>query len=182
LSDALERYRWIIAALLAIPLLGGTVLLLENRLRDPGPLVIDAAAVPADIRVYITGAVRNPGVYPVPPGSRWIDVLDIAGGPGEDADLMRVNLARRVQDEDQIIVPSISEPMPIAAAAGPLININTAGASELETLRGIGAVRAERIIQSRVEDGPFQHIEELLSRKLIPESVFNDIAAQIITH
>jgi len=181
LSDVLERYRWLIAGLLAVPLLSGVFLLLEDRLSEPAPYVIEADAdLPVDIRVYITGAVRNPGVYPLSADARWIDALEVAGGATDDADLTAVNLARRVQDEDQIVVPVLGgRPVVAGASQGPLVNINTADAAALESLPGIGEVRAERILLSRQEDGPFAQVDELLTRDLIPDSVFQDIVPLI---
>jgi competence protein ComEA len=96
LTDQLERYRWLIVAVLAVPLLSGIAYLLNDRLSDPAELRINTnEAVPADLRVYITGAVQNPGVYPLQDGDRWIDALEAAGGPAADADLNAVNLSRR---------------------------------------------------------------------------------------
>jgi competence protein ComEA len=59
------------------------------------------------------------------------------------------------------------------------VNINTAGEAELESLPGIGEVRARSIVQSRTADGPFGAIEDLVARQVIPESVFADIASLI---
>lgn len=177
MSDLLERYRWLIVGILAVPLLVGIAVLLIDRLSDPGPLEIDLADVPAEeIRVYITGAVQRPGVYPLDEGDRWIDALDAAGGPSEDADLAAVDLARHARDEDTILVPRLGQTTAASAVQGPLIDINSAPAEELETLPGIGEVRAARIVQSREEDGPFVSAEELLERELIPLSVYEEIA------
>jgi competence protein ComEA len=176
-TDLLERYRWLIVAVFAVPLLVGIGFLLRERLSDPEPLELDLAQVPAqEIRVYVTGAVQRPGVYPMSDGDRWIDALEAAGGPTDDADLAAVDLARRVHDEDTILVPRLGQTAAASAVQGPLVNINTADAEELESLPGIGEVRAERIVRSRQEDGPFASVDELLERELIPASVFEEIA------
>jgi competence protein ComEA len=176
LFEQLERFRWLIVALLAVPLLSGIGFVLNERIQERDPLVISATDLPeADIRVYVAGAVERPGVYPMPEGARWIDALEAAGGPTEDANLNAINLARRVQDEDQIIVPRLNQPAAAGAAQTPLIDINTASESDLESLPGIGEVRAQRIVQSRLTDGPFATIDDLLTRKLIPKSVFDQI-------
>lgn len=176
MADQLERYRWFIVALLALPLIAGIFLLLKDRLSDPAELQItNTEAVPADIRVYISGAVQNPGVYPLKDGDRWIDALEAAGGAAEGADLNVVNLSKRVQDEDQIFVPAQGGNSPAADGQKPLVNINTAGEVELQTLPGIGEVRARSIVQSRTTQGPFASVEELLTRKVVPQSVFADI-------
>ena len=180
MSEQLERYRWLVVALLSVPLLSGIAYLLNNRLDDPAPLrVNDTQTLPTDIRVYIAGAVQNPGVYPVGGDDRWIDALEAAGGPTSDANLNAVNLSRRVQDEDQIFVPSLASANVAGVSQGPLININTAAADQLESLPGIGAARARGIMASRTSDGPFVSIDDLLARNVIPESVYTEIAPLI---
>jgi competence protein ComEA len=176
LAEQLERYRWFIVAILAVPLLSGLLFIARERLDSPAPLEVAVSESPlGDIRVYVAGAVRNPGVYPMPEDARWIDALEAAGGPAPDADLNAINLARRVYDEDQIIVPRTGQTAVAGAMDEPLININTAGEAELDSLPGIGEVRAGRIIESRSSEGPFTGIEELVTRKLIPQSVFEQI-------
>jgi len=180
LTDRLERYRWLIAAIFIVPLVSGIAFLIRDSARDPEPLTIDPTGTgTTDIRVYISGAVQNPGVYPAQPGDRWIDVLETAGGATSDADLNAVNLSRRVQDEDQIIVPGLGQTAVSGASRSPLVNINTASETELEALPGIGEVRAGQIVQSRSSDGPFATVDELLVRELVPQSVFEDIAPLI---
>ena len=143
---------------------------------EPAELQItNTESVPTDIRVYISGAVRSPGVYPLKDGDRWIDALEVAGGAAENADLNAVNLSKRVQDEDQIFVPAQGGSSPASNGQTPLVNINTAGEAELQTLPGIGEVRARGIVQSRTTQGPFASVEELLMRKVLPQSVFADI-------
>lgn len=177
MSDLPERYRWLIVAVFAVPLVVGIGFLLSERFSGPEPLEIDLAEVPAEeIRVYVTGAVQRPGVYPLSGGDRWIDALEAAGGPTEDADLAAVHLARRARDGDTILVPRLGQTAVAGASQGPLVNINTAGAEQLELLPGIGEVRAGRIVRSREEDGPFASVDDLLERELVPASVFQEIA------
>lgn len=126
-----------------------------------------------DIQVYISGAVQDPGVYPLRPGDRLVDALDAAGGAIEGADLNRVNLALRVQDEGYYYIPQEGETPPLAAtdtsavAAGAppvdggLVNLNTASADVLSTLPGIGPVKAQAIVSYRQQNGPFASIEEI---------------------
>lgn len=180
MADQLERYRWLIVAVLAVPLLSGIAYLLDDRLSDPEELLVsEDQSVPTDIRVYITGAVQNPGVYPLKEGNRWIDALEAAGGATSDANLSAVNLSRRAQDEDHIFVPPQGGSAVAGASQAPLININTASETELESLPGIGEVRARSILQSRTSEGPFASIEDLLTRDVISESIFADIAPLI---
>jgi len=195
LAEQLERYRWLVIAVFAVPLLVGIGFLLEDRLNGPEPLEINTGGVVlGEMRVYVTGAVQRPGVYPLEEGDRWVDALEAAGGPTADADLTRVNLARRAQDEDQIVVPRQGQAAVSASGQAPsagsgqapstgsgqaLININAASQAELESLPGIGEVRATAILRSRTTDGPFPAIEDLLTRNLIPKSVYEDIAPLI---
>ena len=177
MSHLLDRYRWIVVALFALPLLLGIAFLLSERLSGPQPLELELADVPAEeIRVYVAGAVQRPGVYSLADGDRWIDALEAAGGPTSDANLAAVDLARRARDEDTILVPSLSGADVASASQTPLIDINTASAEQLATLPGIGEVRAGRIIDSRERDGLFVSADELLERELIPLSVFEEIA------
>jgi len=180
LADQLERYRWLIVAVLSVPLLSGIAYLLNERLDDPAELQIrEDQPVPGDVRVYITGAVQNPGVYSVGDGDRWIDAVEAAGGATVEADLNAVNLSRRAQDEDHIFVPPLGGAAVAGASQGPLININTADEAELQSLPGIGEVRARSIVESRTADGPFASIDDLLARNVISESVFAEIAPLI---
>jgi competence protein ComEA len=94
-----------------------------------------------------------------------------------------VNLALRLRDEDQVLVPRLSEPAatPVAALGaaqappGERIDVNNAPESLLETLPGIGPVRAGGIVESRQAIGPFVRPEELVERGLIPQSVFEQV-------
>ncbi|HEY8765894.1 MAG TPA: SLBB domain-containing protein [Dehalococcoidia bacterium] len=183
--DALERYRWLVVAVLAIPLLVGIGVLLGKRLESPGALTIQSGQLaPGNVSVYVTGAVQNPGVYPLADGSRWIDGLAAAGGATAEADLTAVNLSKRAQDEDEIIVPQKGQQTAAAVAGaaqspGPLVDLNTATEAQLEALPGIGAVHAGKIIQSRTTDGPFTQVEDLVLRKLVTASMFQSISAMI---
>ncbi len=177
MQDILERYRWFIVSLFALPLILGLGFLLSERLSGPQPLELDLADVPAEeILVYVTGAVQRPGVYPLTDGDRWIDALEAAGGPTADANLAAVDLARRARDEDTIRVPSLSGADVASASQASLVDINTASAEQLATLPGIGEVRAGRIIDSRERDGLFASADELLERDLISLAVFEEIA------
>lgn len=179
MTETLERYRWFVVALLALPMVIGITLLVADRSKGPEPLVIKTEELPpADVRVYVTGAVARPGVYPVRADARWIDAVEAAGGTTADADLEAVSMARRVVDEETILVPQLGDGER-APAAGTLVNVNTADIEALEALPGIGEVRAEDIILSRTADGPFGQIEDLVLRDLIPDSVFAAIAPMI---
>ena len=102
-----------------------------------------------------------------------------AGGFATDANPEAINLARRVQDEDHILVPRTGQAVVAGSSQSILVNINTASEAELMSLPGIGEVRARSIIDSRTSTGPFGDTEELLVRDLIPESTYEDIVALI---
>ena len=180
----LERSRWPLLGLTALLIsIGIGVLIDQEFLQGPQPLEIRLDGAPAaEIQVYVAGAVAQPGVYYLRDGDRWIDALEAAGGPAADADLESVNLARRLRDEDQVLVPRLAEaatPAGVLGAAqapqGERIDINTAPAALLETLPGIGPARAGRIVESRQATGPFVRPEELVERGLVPQSVFEQI-------
>ena len=126
---------------------------------------------PAPIRVYVSGAVRQPAVYELPPGSIVQAAVDIAGGPASEADLDRINLALELRDQQQVYVPFQGEadtPPAVSggepgstAAAGALVNVNTATPAELETLPRIGTTMAQRIVEYREANGPFVAIEDI---------------------
>jgi competence protein ComEA len=179
LAETFERYRWLVVALFAIPLIGGIVFLVDKRVGDDPPIVVSETDQPlGDIRVYVTGAVVNPGVYPLGEDSRWADAVVAAGGFTTDANPEAINLARRVHDEDHILVPRAGQAV-TTSGQQPLVNINTASEADLVALPGIGEVRAQSIISSRTSEGPFSSTEELLVRDLIPESTYEDIVALI---
>jgi len=130
------------------------------------------------IKVYITGEVVSPGVYEVDPDCRVVDVLEIAGGATQEADLERINLAAKIKDAEKIVVPNIADHPSTENTASdetPLININTASLQELKTLPGIGDVIASNIIAYREKNGDFASIEEIKNVTRIGEKIFAQI-------
>ena len=117
---------------------------------------------PAARRVYVTGAVVDPAVYDVRSGDRIEDLLNLAGGPTAEADLSRLNLAAFLADGQQVHVPAVGE----VVAASAAIDINLAGAEELEDLPGIGPVTAEKIVNHRTVNGPIGSPDDLLAAGL----------------
>jgi competence protein ComEA len=132
-----------------------------------------SATVGVSVFVDVTGHVRRPGVYEFPGGARVIDAIEEAGGPRENAVLSVLNLASVLTDGQQIVVPGPRDAVPSAAvggvpgtsaapgAPGALININTADATALEALPGVGEVTAAAIVQHRTENGPFATVDQL---------------------
>ena len=126
--------------------------------------------------VHVAGQVRHPGVVRLPPGSRVLNAVQAAGGPSPLADLNHLNLARPVVDGEQIVVPKPGENIAggglsgaaggavgptSAGSAGGLIDLNTADATALDSLPGVGPVIAQRILDWRTEHGRFTSVDEL---------------------
>lgn len=140
------------------------------------------------IKVYICGYVSSPGVYELKDGSRIIDVLNLAGGPTDEACLEAVNLASIVMDGQKIYIPSLDEVkkgggVSLWDSSGSeglvnsnrTININYATRQELESLPGIGSILAQNIIDYRDKHGFFKSKEELKNVKGIGEKKYREI-------
>ena len=128
--------------------------------------------------VHVVGEVATPGVYNMPAGSRIDDALRAAGGATPEGDLERVNLAARVADGQQIRVPRKGDNRTPTGSGGitpARININAATVAELETLRGVGTVTAQRIVAYREQHGPFLSVEELREARLVSAAAFEEI-------
>ena len=161
----------------------------------PAPMP-SPTALPDEITVYITGEVANPGVYSVARGERLDAVLKLAGGATESADLSRVNLAAHAADAVHYTIPAAGEPAEPGESSGdgsasnaaeagesegcrPPVNINTASAQCLETLPGIGGVRAESIVAHREQEGPFANPEAITDVSGIGDGIFRRIVGLI---
>lgn len=119
------------------------------------------------IVIHMAGAVVRPGVYHLPEGSRIYELLEKAGGALEDGNLERINLAQPLVDGQQVFLPrkgeeSYEQVSLTGVGTAVQININTASREQLESLPGIGAVKAQNIINYRLQNGPFQNIDNLL--------------------
>jgi len=187
MDDFLERRRLPIIVFLLIVIAIGLVVIYVRWPRTPAGLGSlrapqGAAAVTTierGVTVHVAGAVRQPGVYTLRDGQRVQDAIAAAGGATDDADLSGLNLAQRLRDEGYILVPGKSDtPVPAAGAspaAGKPLNINSATRAQLEALPGIGATYAQRIIDYRTQNGPFQKTDDLLTFKLIPRSTYDKL-------
>ncbi len=133
------------------------------------------------IVVYVTGAVNKPDVYELPEDSRVKDAIEKAGGVTKEADLISINLAEKLSDGEEVVVPKKGENTSIAGSStsstnkNSKININTADATELEKLPGIGEVKAEAIIQYRKSYGRFKTIHDITRVSGIGEKTFEKI-------
>lgn len=135
------------------------------------------------IRVYVCGAVANPGVVEIPQGSRVEDALKAAGGFAADAGREAVNLADWVSDGQKVYFPREGEAAEESAAqsqaASGLVNINTADAAQLCTLPGIGESRARDIISYREANGSFESCEDIMKVPGIKTAAYEKIRDKI---
>ena len=145
--------------------------------REPIQILLPtpSASAPPELKVYVSGAVQTPGVYLLAPEDRVEDALRAAGGATAEADLERLNLASRLRDADHVLVPRRGESIPPGNAGAPRVNINRATKAELDALPGIGEVRAQNIIDSRAQLGAFADPFELVERKLLPVSIYQQL-------
>lgn len=146
---------------------------LEIDTSSSGNDTADAQQAATSFSVHIVGAVKNPGLYEVPCGSRVEEAVKAAGGMTSDAQESSVNLARVVVDGEQIIVQSKNAQATSStnAASGglaqgsssvtSLVNINTADVAGLSSLSGIGEATAKKIIADREKNGPFKSTKDI---------------------
>ena len=153
---------------------------------------------PAPLRVHVGGAVAAPGVYDLAEGARVLDAVEAAGGFAEGAARDALNLARAVSDGEQVVVPSEADiaaqeavsagaggaaagagASAAAGGAGGKVNINTASAAQLDTLPGVGASTAEKIVADREANGPFKTVEDLKRVSGIGDKKFAALADAI---
>ena len=152
--------------------------------------------MPQNCYVDIKGEVLHPGVYEFSCESRVQEVIKKAGGFTEEADETKINLAQKISDQMQIIVPNLhskqeggviegnsekgnsSNSTPSNSKQGT-VNINTATLEELQTIKGIGKKKAEAILQYRKEHGAFRTKEDLLQVKGIGKKALEAIESQV---
>lgn len=167
-----------------------------------------ASAANAEVVCDISGAVKHQGVYRLKNGARLEDLIEEAGGLTKDAQLKAINRSQLLKDQDKIYIPgkgdkvgaaqtanSAAASTPVSssassssssvssstsgAASGDLINLNTATASDLQKLNGIGEKKAEQIIAYRQEKGSFKSIDELKEVSGIGDKTFAAIKDQL---
>jgi competence protein ComEA len=167
-----DRRRVLVAGVVAVVALtlAGRVLLRPSHASVPPPIhVARTSAAPAKsalVFVDVVGAVRRPGLYRVRTGARVADAVARAGGPTRKADLHLVNLAARVADGEQVVVPRRGAAATPAGAGAPAfssgpVHLNSATLEQLDALPGVGPVTAQKIIDYRTQHGGFGSVDEL---------------------
>lgn len=142
---------------------------------------------PSENMVHVCGAVRNPGVYPMPEGSRVYEAVEAAGGFLEDADENYRNQAEKLQDGMKLYIPTKDEVQNGVVITGEqeetngsgLVNINTASEEVLCTLPGIGTSKAKSIIAYREEHGKYGRTEDLMNVPGIKDGLFQKVKDSI---
>ena len=152
--------------------------------------------MPQNCYVDIKGEVLRPGVYEFSCESRMQELIKKAGGFTEEADETKINLAQKITDQMQMIVPNVNSKQEGGVTEGNsekenssnttpsnskqgTVNINTATLEELQTIKGIGKKKAEAILQYRKEHGPFRTKEDLLQVKGIGKKALEAIESQV---
>ena len=142
-----------------------------------------------DIKVYVVGAVKHPGVYTLPPDARVSDLLQAAGGPLSDANLVALNLAAKLSDGQEVYVIAVGETPPTYSggvpgpgagtasagntATGSLVNINTATVDEMRQNLHVSSTTAQNIVNYRTQHGPFTSVDQLL--QVVSKSIYDKI-------
>ena len=144
-----------------------------------------------NVTIYVSGEVNNPGIVTIESDKRLYDAVEKLGGVTENADLNRINLALKLNDEEHYIIPKIGEENIISQDISvnnidtikneqtSKININTATIEELDNLPGVGEATANKILNYREENGIFKSIEEVKNVNGIGEKKYIDIKDKI---
>jgi competence protein ComEA len=159
------------------------IVLRGNTQITAAPEIIPITIAEPEIFVDVTGAVNNPGVYTLTGRSRVIDAIKAAGDSAPGADLSTINLARMLNDGEQIyvdstVVNSSGQRVSKRVSSGP-ININRATLRQLDALDGIGPVIAGRIIEYRKKNGSFLTIDDLQKVSGIGAAKFAQIKSKV---
>lgn len=185
--NKLQKYNIIVSVLCSM-LLGGCgrqeeLVLLQSRESESYEEAVTTNQ-PGNLAVYVCGEVECPGVVYLQDGSRVVDAVEAAGGMTAEADKEYVNLAAYVADGEKLYIPDLEEGQMLRRQEEPraseYININTADASLLMTLPGIGESKAQDIIAYRNQHGDFKAIEDLMKISGIKENLFAKIKDKIL--
>lgn len=144
-----------------------------------------------NVTIYVSGEVNNPGIVTIESDKRLYDAVEKLGGVTQNADLNRINLAIKLNDEEHYIIPKIGEDNIISQDISvnnidtikneqtSKININTATIEELDNLPGVGEATANKILNYREENGMFKSIDEVKNVNGIGEKKYIDIKDKI---
>jgi competence protein ComEA len=200
----MKPWQYLLTGVLIGLLATGAILLISQPDRGvaitlrPAPTPTHTAApkplaTPSPILVLINGQVAMPGIYELEKESRLMDLVELAGGLTDQADIKRVNNVFILRDGDYFYVPAIDERIPETARNAPgnnpldapntfdyPLNLNTATQEALESLPGIGPSKAKDIIAYREEMGAFQTVDDLLNVPGIGPTILEAIREYLI--
>ena len=164
---------------------------IENSAENDTEFTVKSDMITAVIYVHVCGAVAVPGVYELAKDSRVHDAIVVAGGFSDGAAEDYINLAGRLSDGQRIYIPFLDELVAtdvtavltgipvsehtIQSSGTKIVNINTASLEELMTLPGIGAARAQSIIDYRVQSGGFEVREDIMKVTGIKEAMYDNL-------
>ncbi len=183
----------VLAVLVAVRVLGGSGAPPPVEVGGPGLGERGGASAAAGRRgggataagpyVHVAGAVRRPGLYRLPAGARVAAAVRRAGGPARGADLNLVNLAARLQDGQQVVVPTAAagggEPGDGGTDPDAPISLGSATVEQLDGLDGIGPTLAERIVELRQQRGGFASVDQLAEVEGIGEKRLEALKAAL---
>ena len=152
-----------------------------------------SSSASGDIQVYIVGAVKHPGVYTLPSDARVYALLQAAGGPLSNANLVAINLAAKLTDGEEVYVtvmgeipptymggvpgPGTGNGTPASGSTGPLVNINTASVDELRAALHVSSTTATNIVNYRLQHGPYTSIDQLLN--VVSKAIYDKIKNEV---
>ncbi|MEG0050594.1 MAG: helix-hairpin-helix domain-containing protein [Terrisporobacter sp.] len=144
---------------------------------------------PEEVTVYISGAVKTPGIVTLKKGDRLANAVEKVGGTTKSADLNKINMAIRLEDEQHYIIPKVGEEIEVLSNEkvnekdgivkgnneSSKININKASIEELDEIPGVGEATANKIVNYRNESGEFKSIEEIKNVNGIGDKKYEDM-------
>lgn len=148
---------------------------------DAEPLALSTSAPattsPPELVIDVEGKVNRPGIVTLPKGSRVVDAIKAAGGVKGKADRSSLNMARKIDDGEQILVgvAPVAGAAPVPGAPGAKVNLNNATMDQLDELPGVGPVTAKSILDWRTKNGSFTKVEDLLDVKGIGQATLDDL-------